>query len=1428
MSERTYSMGIDIGSITAKVVIIDSNANIQYSAYRRHKAETGKTLLSILDDVHQSLGEIQFSLLITGSAGMGVTEKYELPFIQEVVASAEVVKQLYPEVKTLIDIGGEDAKIIFFDDHGYPDIRMNGSCAGGTGAFIDEMATLLDVSLIELNDLAEQHTTIHPIASRCGVFAKTDVQNLLSREIVHEDIAASVFHALVFQTLATLARGHDLNPSFMFSGGPLTFLPALKQAFIEVLQLSPDQIVDAEHSELLPAIGAAISDHSNKRILGLNEFITLLSDSNRKEKYETKRLEPLFSDLDDLNEWQVSRSRQKTPRVEINQIYGEPCFLGVDAGSTTGKIVLIDNSDRLVFDFYANNNGKPIQTIQMGLSKLRDLFSQVDKPPIIAKSVVTGYGEDLIRSAFGFDEGMVETLAHFRGAKAFNNEVTFILDIGGQDMKAIFVHDGNIQNIEINEACSSGCGYFIESFARSMDYQVSEFAKLACTSKNPCDLGSRCTVFMNSKVKQALREGAKVTDISAGLAYSVIRNTLHKVLKITNTDILGSQIVVQGGTFRNQAVHKALEKLIGKEIICPDIAELMGAYGAALTARENFHNNGSKPSTFVGLDNLETVSDYQKRIIRCRGCENRCTVTKLIFPNQNKFYTGNRCERIYTNKGDKKAKGTSLPKYKYEILFDRSTDPVSESRMTIGIPRALNMYELFPFWNSLLTECGFSIKLSKPSSVALYEKGAGTVMSENICFPAKLTHGHIFDLIEAGVDRIFFPMVFYEKKEFIDSTNSYNCPIVTGYPDVVLSSIDPEVKHGIPLDRPVFTFHDIGLLKKSCFKYLSGLGISRSTMKKAFKTALEVQREYKDKVQQFGLEILRRAKDEDRKVILLIGRPYHIDSYINHKIPDIITDFGVDVITEDAVPMEKKPTIGEQHILTQWQYVNRQLYAAQWASKHDEIEVVQLNSFACAPDAIIIDENKSILGSRGKGLTIIRIDQIESTGSAKLRLRSVIERMNDKYRNKDRRLIPRKKVKVFNKTEQHRKILVVNFSHFIAPVVEGTIKALGYKVETLPPSDRGSVDLGLKYSNNEVCYPGIILIGDIIRALQSGKYDLSEVAVGTFITGGQCRASCYTPLFKRALIAAGFKDVPIVAITNDKKLHKQPGFDLNLRKAAKKGIMSIIYCDAIRDMYYATASRELHKGEALALADRYLKILSDGNLILERSYILNKLEEIVSNFNQIETIDHDLPKVGIVGEIYVKYNNFSNHFVAEWLINQGFEVFVPNLLEFFLGWFVSASIQLKSNTTRHNFNWLLTKIYEPSVQSFLNDAAEVMHNFRYSRPHHSIHEIAKKANKVLSLTHQYGEGWLLSGEIGTLVEDGVKNVLCLQPFGCISNQVVARGVSKRMFEQFQDLNLLFLDLDAGVSEVNYFNRMHFFINRAREGFQQDKKLRLAV
>jgi predicted CoA-substrate-specific enzyme activase len=1411
----TLHLGIDVGSTTAKLVILDATGQTRFADYRRHHAAPQAVILDALREARSALGDHPLSLLVTGSSGLGLSERFELPFIQEVVASAEVVRRRYPHARTLVDVGGEDAKLILFQSDGMPDIRMNGVCAGGTGAFIDQMAALLNVTPIELDGLAARHTKIFPIASRCGVFAKTDVQNLLSREVGRENIAASIFHAVALQTLVTLARGTTPVPQVLFCGGPLTFLPSLRAAFARVLNFAPEDLLTVERAELLPALGAALAGGAQRMETTLEKLIARLSAATPAVATRNEhRLQPLFLDHPAFAVWQGDRARHQVPRADLAAMAGAPCFVGIDSGSTTTKLVVTDADGRVAFTRYRKNHGDAIGAVTAALRDLRAELIALPTPPVIARAAVTGYGEDLIRSAFGCDEGLVETLAHARAARAFDPEVSFILDIGGQDMKAIFVDGGEIRGIEINEACSSGCGSFVETFAGSLGYGVADFASLACEADAPCDLGTRCTVFMNSKVKQAQREGARVGDISAGLAYSVIKNAINKVLKITDMSVLGDHILVQGGTFRNPAVQRALELLIGRPVVCPDIAELMGAYGAALSARDGWRAVPA-PSFFIELAGIEQASTYRTKQINCRGCTNHCTVSKLQFANGNSFFTGNRCERIYSNTGAQRLRGTNLLEEQLGLLFERPTTPQGQPRMTLGIPRVLNLYEQYPFWATLLVESGFELRLSDPSTNAIYERGAGTIASENICFPAKLAHGHILNLLDAGVDRIFYPMVSYERPQFQDANNSYNCPIVTGYPEVLDSTINPRARAGIPLDQPPITFHDVELLRQGCARYLAGLGVDKATFARAFDMALAAQDRYKAEVREAGATVLARARDAGRPVALLLCRPYHLDGLINHRVPSILADLGVDVITGDAVPLEAEPRLENRHVITQWAYTNRFYHAARWAIQQPDVEVVQLNSFACGPDVLATDEVRAVLAAAGKNHTVLRIDEVESLGSARLRLRSLVEARRNR-RDEVPRPRPRRSTRTYMREDSRRTILVPDFSHFTSIPIIRPLRDMGLRIEILPSANRESVEVGLKYVNNEICYPAIVLVGDLVKALKSGRYRLDEVAVGLSQTGGQCRDSCYVPLLKKALVANGFEDVPVVALsTNFSPINEQPGMRFNYAVYIRKLMYSLALSDALSAMYHAVAPRERVPGAAMAVADRYLARLDDGRIPLKRRPILAAIRAAASDFNAVEVRPGELPRVAIVGEIFLKLNSFGNNNAVQWLVEQGLEVQLPALMEYFTSTFVNYEVDVRAGLRRRDMVWGATKLVQGYVEGFLREADEAQRDFRFYRPAHSIEQIASAASNVIDLTNHFGEGWLIPGEIGTYVESGVPNILCIQPFGCIANQVVGRGIERRMRERYPQLNILYLDTDAGTSEVNVQNRLYFFVNHAR-------------
>ncbi|MBN2755727.1 MAG: 2-hydroxyacyl-CoA dehydratase [Bacteroidales bacterium] len=1405
-----FFAGIDIGSTTAKISIIDSTRKIIYSKYVRHNTKIQETVIALLLEAKSKLGNFRMKIKVTGSAGIGVSEKSDIPFIQEIIAASEVVKNLYPSVKTLIDIGGEDSKMIFFYDNKVPDIRMNGSCAGGTGAFIDQMASLLNVDVSDFDKLAKNYKQIYPIASRCGVFAKTDVQNLLSRKISKEDIAVSVFHAVAIQIMNTLARAHDIVPKVMFSGGPFTFLPELRKTFIRDLNLKDEDVIIPKNPELLPSIGAALSEKEGL-IIKVDDLVNRINRSDKKINLDN-RLDALFSSKKEYDEWIEKRISFKAPRIKIKDLENKKCFLGIDSGSTTTKILAIDENKQIIFSFYENSNGNPVEIVRKGLLEFKNQLDKENKTIEIYRTAVVGYGEDLIKAAFNIEDGMVETIAHFNAAKYFDENVSFILDIGGQDMKAIFVENGLINRIELNESCSAGCGSFVETFSHSLGYKVSDFADIACKAIAPSDLGTRCTVFMNSKVKQSLRENATVEDIAAGLSISVIKNALFKVLKLKDISELGNNIVVQGGAFRNASIHRAMEQLAGKKVICSDIPEQMGAFGAAIFALENniLNNDNVK---IRKIEDLLEFNKFETKFIMCKGCENVCNISKFTFSNNNVFYSGNKCEKYFYNKGSKSKKGINLFEYKFNLLFDRDLKANKNPKATIGIPRVLNIYENFPFWNTLFNQCGINVEISDKSTMSLYERGLGTVMSDSICFPAKLAHGHIFNLSEKKIDRIFYPMILFEKNEYIETDNSFNCPLVSNYPDVIRSSINPETKFNIPFDSPTFNFNDKELLKKACFKYLKQFGIKKSVFEKAFEKSEEEQKIFKQKIKDEAQKVLEAAKINKRSVIVLSGRPYHIDSLINQKTPETLSDFGVDVLSEDSLPNCAKDDLSSLQIISQWAYTNRIYNSAQWTANRDSYyQFVQLNSFGCGPDAIVIDENTEILKAKGKSLTLIRVDEITSTGSIRLRLRSMIEsvRMLDmKEKLKERKRI---NTPEFKNIDKKRKIIGPYFGEIYGDLMPALFKLAGYELINLPKPDKSSVQYGLKYANNEICFPATVVVGDVLKALDSDNYKKEDIAVAISQTGGQCRASSYLSLIKKAMISAGFDDIPVVSLgTFGKSINPQEGFTIEWKKILAVTFVAILYADSVAKMHYSTRVREKNKGDSEKTVDRCIKAIIPFVEKNEPGKIFNELQNAVNQFNNIEVKNGIFPEIGIVGEIYVKYNSFGHQFISDWLVEQGVEVIVPPLVDFFVQEFVNIEINKKANITNRAWSDIVVYFLEKKANRYIKRIELINSKFKFYRPFHSIRDIAEKASKILDLTAQFGEGWLIPAEISGFAEDNINNVISVQPFGCIANHIVSKGVEKRIKDRFSDMNLLFLDFDADTSEVNILNRLHFML-----------------
>lgn len=1413
----TLRCGMDLGSTTTKVVVLEPKGKkVLFSRYRRHKARVRVSLLELLSEVEKRFKGTPMGFTLTGSASMGLSQEMGVPFIQEVVAASLYVKEEYPQVRTVIEIGGEDSKIIFFDKDFRPDIRMNGSCAGGTGAFIDQMAVLLDVETSDLNELAEKARKIYPIASRCGVFAKTDVQALLSRGVNREDIVASIFHALAMQVITTLARGRRIEKKVMLAGGPTAYFPYLKRAFAHVLSLEGGHILIPPSPQFIPALGSAYIDLEESMQATPEEMVSILKESLTKGNGErhTLCLESLFEE-GEYSKWQARHNLYKAQRISPSEIESGPFILGIDSGSTTTKMILIDEEKRIVSSFYTSNDGDPIGAVKAGIKKfLKDLKGKATQP--IVASCVTGYGEDLVKAAFGIPMGMVETLAHFRGAAFFEPEVSFILDIGGQDMKAIRIEDGVISDIQVNEACSSGCGSFIETFARSLGYSVEEFARLGLDSKMPFDLGVRCTVFMNSRVKQALKEGASVADISSGLAYSVVKNALYKVLKLKDTQELGERIVAQGGTFKNPLVLRALEKILEKEVVRPDISELMGAFGAAITALKRRSDN---PSLFfpLSLQDMDRDVKFSTTPIHCKGCENRCEVLKLSFDNGNIFYTGNRCERIFGSQFFSKKKGINLVEKQLKLILERKTEPSGHPILTYGIPRALNMYENFPFWCTLLTSLGFRVVLSSPSNFRMYEKGISTVMSENICFPAKMVHGHIMDLMEKGVDRILYPMVIFEENEYPGSVKSFNCPVVTGYPDLIKSAIDP-LSSGIPMDIPAISFKNQGLLKDQLYLFFKKFGLKYQQVARATEMALSEQKQVSLKLRAMGQALIEEARKNDKQTVVICGRPYHIDPFINHGIVDLLASMGVHVLSERALPLSPEGiSLEDVHIIPQWAYSNRLYAAAKWVSSREGIELVHVTSFGCGPDAVTSDEIKRILKKKGRLYTLIKMDDITNLGAVKIRLRSLLESLKErKGMDNNAKSLSRDKIcRVYVDKDRKRTLIAPYFSSLYSPLIPYGFRPLGYKVEVLPPQSRASVEWGLKVINNDMCYPAHLVVGDIIWAFKSKRYNPEDTAVILIQSGGQCRASNYVPLIRKALANMGYEDVPVVSISND-EINPQPGFDIDLKGLMKRMAYGVVFADALARLYLATVPRERIKGVSKQLHTVYLHKIGVGVEKADFGYLLEVLSQAVKDFNRVEVKRQKVPCIGVVGEIFVKYNFFSNANIIEWLISQGVEVVLPPLQNFFAQRFINETYDQRALFKKSFKDFVRNIILELYTKYYLNKIENIMEGFRFNQKNPGLRKLAEITEQVISLANQYGEGWLLPAEMIAMLKGEVNNIVCIQPFGCISNHITGKGIERGLKKLFPQLNLLALDMDAGISEVNILNRLHFMVRLARE------------
>lgn len=1401
-----YKVGFDIGSTTIKIVVLDDKNNLIHTEYRRHLSDLKNTIKVLSENAYKKLGNLACKVAITGSGGLSVSKWLEIPFVQEVIACSKTIEDLIPETDVAIELGGEDAKITYFK--GGMDQRMNGSCAGGTGAFIDQMAALLDTDASGLNELAKAYEIIYPIASRCGVFAKTDIQPLLNDGAKKEDIAASVFQAVVNQTIGGLACGRPIKGKVAFLGGPLYFLSELRKRFKESLKLEDKDVIFPDNSQFFPGIGAALYSEKSE-MLYLKDILARLEGISNFKDEDVKRLAPLFWDEKEYEDFINRHKRSYVRRIKLEDYKGGKAFLGIDAGSTTIKLTLIGDEGELLYSYYDNNHGDPLAKL---VPVLKDIYKAKPSSVEIAYSGVTGYGESFIQTALGIDVGEIETVCHYRAAEFFLPGVDFIIDIGGQDMKCMRIKDGSIDNILLNEACSSGCGSFIEAFAASLNMSVEEFAKAAISAKEPVDLGSKCTVFMNSKVKQAQKEGASTGDISAGLCYSVVKNTLYKVIKLREKEDLGEKIVVQGGTFLNDGILRAFELISDREVIRPEISGMMGAFGAALIARERYYED-QKESSLLSLKELENLS-VKKSNTRCKGCGNSCLLTINVFSGKGKFISGNRCEVGLGLNKDKKDKLPNLYKYKYKRLFNYKPLPLEKAkRGVIGIPRVLGMYENYPFWFTLFTNLGFRVELSSPSSKKLYETGLDTIPSESVCYPAKLAHGHILDLIDRGIKTIFYPAIFYEVKEYRDVNNHYNCPIVISYGEVLKNNIDEIRENGVSFIMPFLSFENKDLLVDRILEEFSQFHLSRIEVKVAVSMAAGEQEAFKNEIRQLGEKTINYLNKHKKKGIVLCGKPYHLDPEINHGIPQLINSLGFAVLTEDSVS-HLAPLKEKLRVVDQWTFNSRIYRAAKKVVEEPNLELLQLNSFGCGLDAITSDQLIEILTSGGKIFTLIKIDEGKNLGAAKIRIRSLKAAIRDRERNRYR--AKKLNIKYYNQIFDKNKkktdtILIPQMAPIHFELIKEAGRACGYKFETLPPIDKDAVDVGLKYVNNDVCYPGILLIGQIINALNSGKYDINRTSVILTQTGGGCRATNYIPFLQLALKQAGFGHVPIISL-NVVGLGKQPGFNYT-PKLVSRLIMAVIYGDLLMKVLYRSRPYEKVKGSTEELFNKWNErakvILSKGSKqLFDRS-----IRNIIYDFDNLDLYEYEKPKVAIVGEILAKYHPMANDNIIKTIEDSGAEVVMPELIDF-----IYYSLYNSDFKYKYLDGSLIKKEAAKLSISVLDYYRKEMivgleKSKRFSPPSH-ISELANMVSDILSIGNHTGEGWLITAEMVDYLKQGVNNILCVQPLACLPNHITGRGMFKPVKERFPEANIAAIDYDPGLSNVNQENRVKLMLSVA--------------
>ena len=1442
---KRLNLGLDIGSTTVKAVLTDrQTGQILFRRYQRHHAEQRRTLCDLLSAICEKFAGLPMRIAVCGSGGRPLADQMKVCYVQEVVANGAAVRALYPKARTAVELGGQDAKVIFFREEKdgtltTSDMRMNGSCAGGTGAFIDEIAALLRVPSEKFEALAAQGKQVYSISGRCGVFAKTDIQTLLNQGASRADIALSAFHAIAKQTIGGLAQGLEMTPPVIFEGGPLTYNPTLIQVFAERLGLREDQIIRPDNADTIVALGAALAMDElyplpTGRAAPMTPEQALERLSAAPPAAGQHHAERYFHSDAERDAWRASHTLPGLEAPALKPGDALRVYIGVDAGSTTSKLVLLDENEKVVDRFYASNRGDPIEVIRHGLQELYKKYTAMGVKLDVLGFGTTGYGEVMLSKAFGGDYHTVETVAHASAACHYLPDVTFLLDIGGQDMKAIWIKDGVVTNMLLNEACSSGCGSFLEEFAASLGIPVDCIADAAFRAGNPAELGSRCTVFMNSSIITEQKNGRTPDDIMAGLCRSIIKNVFTKVVRIPNTDVLGSRIVVQGGTFKNDAVLRALEQYLGRTVTRAPYPGEMGAIGAALLTKRQAEANGNPASHFIGWEALDTFTYTQSQNVPCPFCQNHCNRTIIQFPTGESFVTGNRCERgeILGDPRDSSVQAKvrqtnqamqSIPNLfalREKLLFtDYDAPALAPDRgITIGIPRVLSFWETMPFWNAFLRSLGFKIQLSGKSTRPLYEEGLSAVTSDTVCFPAKLVHGHIRDLAKRKVDRIFMPSITTVQPEGTASTSESMCAVVKGYPIVIRNSDNPEHRWGIPFDAPLFHWHHHSDRDRQLTDYMADtFGIDKELTRKAIALGDAAQASFSDQLKAAGQAVLDRCHAENSYAVVLSSRPYQNDELVNHALPDLFVSLGIPVLTNDSLPDINKVDLSRSRLDIVNNYHARMLASAVLAAQDECLEYVQIVSFGCGHDAYLSDEITRMMHEiSGKSPLILKLDESDAQGSLRIRVRSFIETAAIRRARGIHPVIHNLPdpypVKFTKQDIQERVVLVPNTSHAFCRVMSAAFAAQHVRAVPLAIGREDAIRLGKQYVHNDICFPAQIVIGEILSALRSGKYDLDHTAVAMAKYIGDCRLTHYSALLRKAMDDAGFAQIPILT-NDDKDSHNMhPGFKMNLNSSFNL-VFSLPMIDVMEELLRKIRPYETVPGAAQKAFDQGMDAIVDGMTAHGIPGLKKGFEKAIDLMKNVPyDRSNPRPTVLIVGEYLLNFHPGANHDIEKYLEANGFEIIEARMTDVIRKTYFYMDAQIKEY---HIHKPLGEKIWYRTADEVFNAAHALTDSIAKRHPlyHRAarMQDIVRASDPIIHHTFDAGEGVLIPAEILHHAKEGCRSFIILQPFGCLPNHVVGRGVAKRLKEMYPDAQILPLDYDPDVSFANLENRLQMLI-----------------